>query len=313
MYLNRNYTAHQCTPLSSCTSNKNSLNSSSLDSSKINKDSLPKNNSPASRAGKIPACPEDLPEKKEKKPEEKAVNSEKKKIEDSSGVAVKTRAGAVHNKEVFSTKDPYDEPKTEKVVKSEVSKTKKLNTVEKKKVEVVNSSEIKNEERKGYSTEDAYTLERNDEKYYKKGFSSIKESPGARVHRLMHEKIKKGDDLNCKEAAAYFQERHEIEGLGSYWTSPKQLTKLKNALLDEQLGTLKILKAMDYYIRNFEAIHKKYHIDASEPCIDIMFGYLSKFLPDALGERRKKKKEVYDNSGVPEEFREVLNAGGTWK
>ena len=74
-------------------------------------------------------------------------------------------------------------------------------------------------------------------------------------------------------------------------------------------GTVEVLKIIEYYLKNFEEIHKDNGINATKPEINIMIGYLNKFLSEALEEKIVKKKGDPGNANVPAEFRSVV----TWE
>ncbi len=310
------YTAEQGTPLSSCTSNKNSLNSSLNSLTCVNV--LPEKILPAKQG----EAPRRETKKAESEKTEKAEISNSSEIEKSEKEKAKKRK----REEIKMKLQKIDREAKEN--KSKASESFKAILPEKEKTEIFSTSsegsngvpennpevpEAKTKEREVYSTLDEYNpssvSKYNKEKYFSNGFEppDSEKSRGTKFRERRQKKLDNGKEIDCNEAASIFKEQYIALGLGSYDLDSNHRKKLKELLL--RRGTVEVLKIIEYYLKNFEEIHKDNGINATKPEINIMIGYLNKFLSEALEEKIVKKKGDPGNANVPAEFRSVV----TWE
>ena len=187
------------------------------------------------------------------------------------------------------------------------------------------------EERKGDSSEDHGGKPENRESYNSgvevanssdlmvnkaiwcsNGFSppDSEKNRGVKFWGKIENQIKNGEELNCNQATAIFKKKYDKLGLGNYVVLKSHRKKMKEFLL--KLGTYKILLIIDFYITNYVKIHKRLNING-KPSIDVMLSaYLNDFIGEAIKENVRVKKIDPNNLGIPERFRDVVTAAGSW-
>jgi len=180
--------------------------------------------------------------------------------------------------------------------------TKELNKVENKK-ECAHAQKSEQTEEVFNSGEDV--LIPKEASYYSNSFTPSDSGSKVRYWEKIEKRISEGKELNCNEVLSIFKKTYEKVGLGSYAVFAKHRVKMKASLTE--LGTFKMLKIIDYYIRNFKDVHKRLHV-SGKPSVDVMLSnWLNDFIDQALN--TKQSEEELLNSGVPDEFKSVMNWG----
>lgn len=118
-------------------------------------------------------------------------------------------------------------------------------------------------------------------------FSNSFTDPNSYADRLrnsMQKKISEGRELNCNEILQFFQDEYKKLELGGYQIGGKHRKKIQMALLNPDLGTFRILKIIEYYLKHHSSIHRKADI-IDKPSVDIMLAYVNVFFSEAIGEK----------------------------
>ena len=149
------------------------------------------------------------------------------------------------------------------------------------------------------------------EKVFSKSFIPVDLSKEAAYMANIQKIINSGGELSGNQILSVFRKKYGDAGLGSYLILKQHRVKMKAFLVD--LKTCKMLQITDYYIRNYKGIHKECNISSDKPSVDILLSsYMNHFISKALNEDVKKKEIDPNNLGIPEKFRDVVTAAGSW-
>jgi len=195
---------------------------------------------------------------------------------------------------------------TPKIILPEAESTPKI--IPTKETKELNKEENKKECAHAQITEVFSTSEDlvpHEKVFFTNGFSPPDSGKKVQYWEDIQKKIDSGKELNCNQVLSIFKKKYADAGLGDYAIFAKHRVKMKAALAE--LGTFKVLKIIDYYVKNFKIIHRRNRL-SGKPNVDIMLSnWLNDFIADALGEKVDKGEALNDN--VPDKYKDVM----TWE